>query len=689
MPFRDLPIKRKLTLISLLTSGVALMLACAAFVAFEQVTFRKFMVRDLTMLAEMIGYHSASALSFNDARSADETLKGLTSQPQILAACIYDAEGRVFATYRRTGAAVTPWPAAMMADARFGRDRLELFRPIVIGDDEVGTLYIRSDLERMHVRQRRYVMIAAAVMLVAAAAALLINARAQRVVSDPVSELASIVRVVAGEKNYAVRAVKQSNDELGQLIDGFNDMLAQIQLRDAELQKARDELEKRVEERTAALTLAQQKAAAKAAQLRFIFEAVPVGVTWVDYAAGENMVNGGFLRISGLGREDIKNENSVRSITHPDDLKEQDRLRMQLDRGEIDYMAMEKRYLRPDGDLAWAVLTIRVFRDPDGRIAQEVSTTVDITERKQAEAERERAQRQLLDVSRQAGMAEVATGVLHNVGNVLNSVNVAATVVIDLVRTSKGVNLARLSALFDEHAANLGDFLTNDSRGRRVPGYIQTLASDLAAERANVTTELEHLRRHIEHIKDIVSMQQSYAKISGVAETIPLSDVVEDALRINASALTRHGLEVVRDFDANPVVTVERHKVLQILVNLIRNAKDACDESGRTDKRLKISIANGDGCIRLAVTDNGIGIPAENLTRIFAHGFTTRAEGHGFGLHSGALAARELGGSLLVHSDGPGLGATFTLVLPLAAASNPGVISAQPINRDRSLRPIV
>lgn len=670
MSFRDLPIKRKLTLISLLTSGVALILACAAFVAYEQITFRKFMVRDLTTLAEMIGYNSASALSFNDAGSAEQTLKGLTSQPHVVAACIYDADGTVFATYQRPGPAPGPWPIPQITDARFGRDRLELFSTIELGDDRVGTLYIRSDLERMHEQTRRYVMIAAAVMLVAAAAALLINARVQRVISDPVSELASIARVVAGEKNYAVRAVKQSNDELGHLIDGFNDMLAQIQIRDAELQQARAELEKRVEERTAALQLAQQEAAGKAAQLRFIFEAVPIGVSWFDHETGETMVNGGFFHISGLRREDFKSHETVRAITHPNDLKQQDRMRERLERGEIDRLQMEKRYLRPEGAIAWVVLTIKVFRDVDGRIAQEVFTVVDITERKQAEAERERIQRQLLDVSRQAGMAEVATGVLHNVGNVLNSVNVAATVAIDQVRASKAANLTKLSALFEEHAADPGAFLTHDPRGRRVPGYIKTLAEDLAAERATIATELEHLRRHIEHIKEIVSMQQSYAKISGVAETVPLTDVVEDALRMNAGALTRHGLEVVREFNAHPVVTIERHKVLQILVNLIRNAKYACDESGRADKQLKVSIANGGDGIRISVADNGVGIPAANLTRIFAHGFTTRSDGHGFGLHSGALAAKELGGSLLVHSDGPGRGAVFTLVLPLAAAAS-------------------
>jgi signal transduction histidine kinase len=160
-------------------------------------------------------------------------------------------------------------------------------------------------------------------------------------------------------------------------------------------------------------------------------------------------------------------------------------------------------------------------------------------------------------------------------------------------------------------------------------------------------------------------MQQSYAKISGVTETVQVSELVEDALRMNASGLDRHDIEAISEFEAVPPITVEKHKVLQILVNLIRNAKRACDESGRPDKRLTVRVINGDDRVRIAVIDNGIGIPPENLMRIFSHGFTTRKDGHGFGLHSGALAARELGGVLNVRSEGAGQGAMFVLELPL------------------------
>jgi len=177
--------------------------------------------------------------------------------------------------------------------------------------------------------------------------------------------------------------------------------------------------------------------------------------------------------------------------------------------------------------------------------------------------------------------------------------------------------------------------------------------------------ELEQLLKHIEHIKQIVAMQQSYAKVAGVIETINPTQLVDDAIHINGAALTRHDVQVRCEFDPVPLIQTEKHRVLQILVNLIRNAKYALDESKRQDKLLTIKMGkNGGAHVKIQVVDNGVGIPAENLTRIFGHGFTTRSNGHGFGLHSSALAIKELGGSLTAHSDGIGKGATFTLLLP-------------------------
>jgi C4-dicarboxylate-specific signal transduction histidine kinase len=290
----------------------------------------------------------------------------------------------------------------------------------------------------------------------------------------------------------------------------------------------------------------------------------------------------------------------------------------------------------------------------------------EIAEREQAQAKLGELHKQLLEISRQAGMAEVATGVLHNVGNVLNSVNVSVSLIQERVRASKAMNLTRVVDMIEARQDNLGVFLTADEKGRMVPKYLRQLSERLATEHRQAVEVIEDVAKNVAHIKEIVAMQQSYAKVAGVMETLAPSALVEDALQINASALERHNIVVEREFLNVPPITVDRHKTLQILINLIRNAKYALDEGAPARKVLRLGIArHGTDTVRLTVKDNGVGILAENLTRIFSHGFTTRRDGHGFGLHSGALAAKEMGGKLSGHSDGPGLGATFTLELPI------------------------
>jgi signal transduction histidine kinase len=293
----------------------------------------------------------------------------------------------------------------------------------------------------------------------------------------------------------------------------------------------------------------------------------------------------------------------------------------------------------------------------------------DVTRQKLDAQQLDKLNRQLMDTSRQAGMAEVATGVLHNVGNVLNSVSVSATVVADRLRRSKVVNLCRATAILREQNGHLVEFLTTDPKGKLLPAYLGTVADQLAGEQTKLIALMTTVGQHIEHIKEIVAMQQSYAKVSGVYETLAVAGLVEDALRMNAAAFDRHHIDLVREFDKDiPAVCVDRHKVLQILINLFRNAKYAMAARSGNDKRIviRVGMASPDR-VKITVGDNGVGIAPEHLTSIFNHGFTTKKDGHGFGLHSGANAAKEMGGTLMAHSDGPGQGAEFTLELPVAA----------------------
>ncbi|MCC6751042.1 MAG: GHKL domain-containing protein [Deltaproteobacteria bacterium] len=286
------------------------------------------------------------------------------------------------------------------------------------------------------------------------------------------------------------------------------------------------------------------------------------------------------------------------------------------------------------------------------------------------------AQRKLVDISRQAGMAEIATGLLHNVGNVLNSVNVSASLVADRLNRSKISGLKKAVELLQEQGDKVSEFLATDPRGRKLPEFLGLLSEHLASEVADNRTEMASLTKHVDHIKTIVSMQQAHARAGGVKEVLSLQGLVEDALKLHEGSLSRHDVDLVRDLEDLPLLSIDRHKTLQILLNLLSNAKHALLHVPPGRRSLTIRVhANGDERVHVAVADTGTGIAPENLTRIFSHGFTTKKDGHGFGLHSSALAAQEMGGSLTVHSDGLGKGATFTLSLPMERISEHGTTS--------------
>ncbi|WP_325984771.1 DAHL domain-containing protein [Pseudomonas protegens] len=282
------------------------------------------------------------------------------------------------------------------------------------------------------------------------------------------------------------------------------------------------------------------------------------------------------------------------------------------------------------------------------------------------------AQSELMDSARQAGMAEIATNVLHNVGNVLNSVNICSEVLSRTLRSSKAQGLGKAMQLINQHQDDLGRFFTEDDKGKLLPSYLNQLVEAIATEQQGMGEELAQLARSVDHIKEIVATQQSYAGASRLIEPLRVAELIEDALRMNSGALARHQVTVVKDYGPLPPVMGDKHRMLLILINLISNAKYAMSNLDDHSRTLTLSARVLDGqTLSISVKDEGEGIPAQNLTRIFSHGFTTRKDGHGFGLHSCALAAMEMGGQLNVHSDGPGLGATFTLDIPLISAEDP------------------
>lgn len=315
-----------------------------------------------------------------------------------------------------------------------------------------------------------------------------------------------------------------------------------------------------------------------------------------------------------------------------------------------------------------------------GQIAQEYNRVLDKFNKetellKRAKAESEELGKQLVDAAHRAGKAEIATDVLHNIGNVLNSVNVSAGLVLERLESKHPQRIVRTADLIAEQLDNAETFFSAEGRGAAIPGFLRQVAKGMEDDTAKAMKELHDVIDRLDHIKAIVATQQNYAGLSGMNEPVDLAKLIEEAEMLNSTSFDRHSVEVVRDYQPGlPEVLVEKQKLLQILVNLLRNSKEAV-VSGRTESRrmtIRIAALDEDN-VAIEVADNGVGIPPENLTKIFNHGFTTKPDGHGFGLHSCANAAKEMGGSLSVQSDGEGRGASFRLTLPLLVQAKEAV----------------
>ena len=301
--------------------------------------------------------------------------------------------------------------------------------------------------------------------------------------------------------------------------------------------------------------------------------------------------------------------------------------------------------------------------------AYKISLEHKVAEKEKAMKELAQSQSSLIKASRAAGMAEVATNVLHNVGNVLNSINTSVTVLEERLKKSRMTNVQKVVDMLPRSQKKLAAFFSQDPKGTQVLDYLTSLSWALRTEWQEMQNEIKTLAHQVDHVKNVIVMQQRYGSAYGVKESFTVEPLIEDAIAMNRADLKRNSIKVERRFDVVPKIVRDKHQVLQILVNLIANAINGCSENktGQGDSLIIIRLyREGENRIKIQVEDNGVGIAPENLSRIFHHGFTTRRGGHGFGLHSGALTAKQLGGSLSAESAGLGFGAVFTLTLPLS-----------------------
>src|SRR5664280_599344 len=666
--FRNFPIQQKMLVMTLLICGAVLLVAIATLFAFQVLNFRSNFERDAATLAVVIADNSAAACSFGDDVAATGVLDSLTNKPTVVTAFLVLTNGSFLAYSGKAEFTNTLSQFPPAGGSRFTRGHLLVTQPVKWLGEQKGTLYLRSDYQRTFLALLGfYVFVILGILIVSISLAVFLSSRLGRTITDPVLQLAQTAKIVGEKKDYSVRAVVSSRgDELGRLAESFNEMLGRIESQDA------------------ALSLSQQRMAALIHSIDgIVWERMPdtFRFTFISRQSEDIL---GFAPQAWLDHPNFWEEK-----LHPQDAAKAVQTGHEMAARGQPY-TYEYRMIAADGRTVWIRESGTVLVEKGQPVAMR-GIFQDVTRQKLDADQLDKLNRQLMGTSRLAGMAEVATGVLHNVGNVLNSVSVSATLVTEGLRRLKVSDLRRATAILREQNGHLAEFLTADPKGKLIPDYLATVADQLASQQTTLIAKMDSVGQHIEHIKEIVAMQQSYAKVSGVYENLAASGLVEDALRMNTAAFDRHHIDLVREFaDNTPPVRVDRHKVLQILINLLRNAKYAMDAQSGLAKRLVVRVGMGSpDQVKITIADNGVGIAPEHLTKIFNHGFTTKKDGHGFGLHSGANAAKEMGGTLTAHSDGLGKGAEFTLALPTTASArqeeNPATQrnswKAQPFNQ--------
>lgn len=288
----------------------------------------------------------------------------------------------------------------------------------------------------------------------------------------------------------------------------------------------------------------------------------------------------------------------------------------------------------------------------------------DISARKAQEKEVKILNQRLVDVSRQTGISEIAASILHNIGNVLNSVNTSVSLLNGRIRKSRVTGIDKVAGLLNKNSENLSTFFASD-KGSQVCDYISVLAQELRQENSENLSEIDELERNIKHIEMIISAQQKNAHHTGIIQEVSIGDLISDCVDMNLSSIENYNIDIQHSYKNIPTITLDRHKLMQILVNLIRNAKDSLVESKVEKPTILITVQKESDFILIQVDDNGLGMDEEVLAKLFSFGFTTKKDGHGFGLHSCSIEAKNLGGSLTATSKGKGQGACFSLKLPL------------------------
>ncbi|MBL9169472.1 MAG: PAS domain S-box protein [Verrucomicrobiales bacterium] len=601
MRFRDFPIKRKLVVVNLATSFSVLILTCVALFSYELHSYKAASTRAISTMAELIAANSAAVIIFDDKKLAEELLSGLRAEPEIVAAALFDHQGQLYARYpaHQTN---NPIATAEVPDGVLFQDNfLTIVRAVVEGHRRVGTLIVKADLYEMYRRMGVYGLVMLLVLGGSGLVALFLSNLFQRGISQPLLDLAQTARVVSAQKDYSVRVFKQSQDELGVLTEAFNSMLDQIQSTDSALRQSE-------------------------ARLSGVFNQAGAGIAQRDLSGRLTLVNDRFCEITGRTREELL-QMRMEDILHPEDWPRSEACLQELMKGPA-RSVIEERCVRPGGEVIWIRTSLVVIRDEAGRPQSTLAVSQDVTERKRAEEELERAR----DTAEQANRAkdDFLAALSHELRTPLNPV---------LLLASESANDMSLPA---------------------------EVRADFATIAKNVTLEA----RLIDDLLDITRITRG--KLPLDLKSIELHSVLLDAIATVRPEVEQKELHLHLDLkDKNSWVMGDSVRLQQVLWNVLKNAIKFTPKGGDVWVTTRRSVLTHRS--EIIISDNGIGISEIELGRIFQafkqgeHARSGKAHsfgGLGLGLAISRLLIEHHGGTIEASSQGPEQGAMFTITLP-------------------------
>lgn len=621
---RNLSLKHKFVLLTLLISGTGLVLAYCGFIAHQYATFRESLLGETSTMADIVGYNSSAALTFQDGDEAARTLGGLKSEPRVTMASLYRMDGSVLTNYAKAINQPPVPPMREEAGATFTDSYLHVYRPVNFGGEQIGMIYLRADLASLHERVRNYGFVALGMIVAILGVSWWLATIFQSVLSKPVFHLVATAKDIAIKNNYALRARKHGDDELGLLVDEFNRMVEQIQARDKKLKRSAAELEKRVDERTADLRKEREF-------VRNVFDVVPAIIFVKDVEGRFVLVNRAMAELYGVGPEEMIGKQHGDFSSVPDEGEGYRRDDEEVLRTGVDKFIPEEAFTTASGQVRWMQTIKRMLKTPDGH-KQVLGVALDITARKNAELEMLRA-KEAAEAANQS-KSEFLANMSHEIRTPMNGIIGMANLLLD----------TKL-----------------DTEQRE---FTQTIASSSEA-----------LLTILSDILDISKVEAGKLQF----ERIPFNlwDVVESTADLLAARAHEKGLQMscfIRK-EVRSGVEGDPTRLRQVLLNLMGNAIKFTDSGSVHVNVSKISEPNGSQLLRFEIIDTGIGIPLGVQARLFkaftqADGSTTRKYGGtGLGLYISKQLIEMMNGELGV-SSAPGMGSRFwfTIELPLSTA---------------------